>query len=640
MLEPRLSSSSRTAAPSRKGPGPAALVFGSLGVVFGDIGTSPIYALREAVQTAHSTAQFVVMGVLSMILWAVLIVVVLKYACFVMRADNEGEGGIVALTALVRTGFQRAGRHAPPALLLAGLVGAAMFYGDSMITPAISVLSAVEGLKEISPAFGPAVLPIALVILVALFLFQSRGTAAVGRAFGPVMALWFVSLAAVGVYHIVRYPAILAAASPLWALRLAATQPGLAFGVLAAVILALTGAEALYADIGHFGKRPIRLAFFCVVLPAIVLGYFGQAATILADPQGASQPFFRSVPHWALIPAVGIAMLATIIASQAVISGAFSMTSQAIELGFLPRMRTIETSRERRGQVYVPAVNAGLLVAVVFLVLFFRSSEKLTSAYGLAVGLTMLTTSLQMLAVCRHVWGWSRLATALACVPLLAVDGMLLAANVPKIPTGGWFPVSVGALLFVTMSTWHRGRQLEARHARGGLPVDAFLRDLCGAADGPARVPGTAVYPGNAPGMTPAALKSNVRHNHVLHDTVIVFANVSESAPQANEKTRIETRDLGGGCWEVIAHHGFVERPNLPNLLESLQGRLGPWRFEPKLTTFYLPRDEVLRSPAAHDVSAWRARLFAFMSFHSASSAEYYGLQPEHVVELGVQVAL
>lgn len=626
------------------GPGPGALVLGSLGVVFGDIGTSPIYALREAVQTAHSTAQPMVMGVLSMILWAVLIVVVLKYACFVMRADNEGEGGIVALTALVRAGYQRAGRHAPPALLLAGLVGAAMFYGDSMITPAISVLSAVEGLKEISPAFDKAVLPVALVILVALFVFQSRGTAVVGRTFGPVMALWFVSLGAVGVYHIALYPAILAAASPVWAARLALAHPALAFGVLAAVILALTGAEALYADIGHFGKRSIRLAFFCVVLPAIVLGYFGQAATILFDPQGASQPFFRSVPHWALIPAVGIAMLATVIASQAVISGAFSMTSQAIELGFLPRMRTIETSRERRGQVYVPAVNAGLLAAVVFLVLFFRTSEKLTSAYGLAVALTMLTTTLQMLAVCRHVWGWSRLATALACVPLLVVDGMLLAANLPKIPAGGWFPVSVGALLFVTMSTWHRGRQLEARHARHGLPVDAFLYDVCSAREAPAmrltRVPGTAVYPGSAPGMTPAALKSNVRHNHVLHETVIVFANVSESAPQADDKTRIETRDLGAGCWEVIAHHGFVERPNLPHLLESLQGKLGDWQFDPKRTTFYLPRDEVLRSPAARDVSAWRARLFAFMSFHSASSAEYYGLQPEHVVELGVQVAL
>ena len=333
-------------------------------------------------------------------------------------------------------------------------------------------------------------------------------------------------------------------------------------------------------------------------------------------------------------------MLATIIASQAVISGAFSMTSQAIELGFLPRMRTIETSRTRRGQIYVPAVNAGLLVAVVFLVLFFRSSERLTSAYGLAVGLTMVTTSLQMLAVCRHVWGWSRFATALACVPLIAVDGMLLAANLPKIPTGGWFPVSVGALLFITMSTWNRGRELEAKHAARGESVDDFLRGACASDLPPARVPGTAVYPGNVPGMTPAALASNVRHNHVLHQTVIVFANVSESAPQADEETRIETRDLGNGCWEVIAHHGFVERPNLPRILAALQGRLGAWRFDPKQTTFYLPRDEVLRRHAAQGVSRWRERLFAFMSLHASSSAEYYGLAPEHVVELGVQVAI
>jgi KUP system potassium uptake protein len=624
----------------RDGAGRGALVLGSLGVVFGDIGTSPIYALREAVLTSHSTAVPVVMGVLSMIVWAVLIVVVLKYACFVMRADNEGEGGIVALTALVRAGFARAGRPAPRFLLLAGLVGAAMFYGDSMITPAISVLSAVEGLKEINPGFGGAVLPVSLVILVALFLFQSRGTAVVGRTFGPVMALWFLSLGAVGVYHIVLYPAILGAMSPVWAVQLALAHPGLAFAVLAAVILALTGAEALYADIGHFGTSAIRMAFFCVVLPAIVAGYFGQAATILADPKGADQPFFRSVPHWALVPAVGIAMLATIIASQAVISGAFSMTSQAIELGFLPRMRTIETSRTRRGQVYVPAVNAGLLVAVVFLVLFFRSSERLTSAYGLAVGLTMMTTSLQMLAVCREVWGWSRFVTALTCVPLLAVDGMLLAANLPKIPTGGWFPVSVGALLFITMSTWNRGRELSATHATRGESLDAFLRGACAGDPAPARVPGTAVYPGSVPGITPAALASNVRHNHVLHQTVIVFSNVSESAPQADDQTRIETRNLGNGCWEVIAHHGFVERPNLPRLLAGLKDRLGAWRFDPEHTTFYLPRDEVLRSHAAQDVSRWRARLFAFMSFHASSSAEYYGLPPEHVVELGVQVAL
>ncbi|MCG5072325.1 potassium transporter Kup [Paraburkholderia tagetis] len=628
---------------ARDRPGGNALVLGALGVVFGDIGTSPIYALREAALTSHSNASAEIMGLLSMILWAVVIVVVLKYACFVMRADNEGEGGIVALTALVRAGFLRAGRSAPRALLLAGLAGAAMFYGDSMITPAISVLSAVEGLHEINPAFGAAVLPLSTGILVALFLFQRSGSAVVGRTFGPVMALWFLSLAAVGIYRIVLYPQILAAASPVWAARLALAHPGLAFGVLAAVILALTGAEALYADIGHFGKRAIRVAFFVVVLPAILLGYFGQAATILSEPGSGSQPFFHSVPHWALIPAVGIAMLATVIASQAVISGAFSMTSQAIELGFLPRMRTIETSHARHGQVYVPAVNLGLCVAVVFLVLFFRSSGKLTAAYGLAVGLTMLTTSLQMLAVCRKVWGWSRVATALVCVPLLLVDVLLVSANLPKIPSGGWFPVAAGALLLVVMTTWNRGRELAARHASHGESLDAFLRTVRTGRHGevvPARVPGTAVYPGSAPGMTPEALASNVQHNHVLHRTVIVFANVSESAPQANEETRVDVRDLGAGCYEVVARHGFVERPNLPRLLAAVGGKLGEWRFDPADTTFFLPRDEELRPHASRDISAWRERLFAFMSFHSASSAEYYGLQAEHVVELGVQVAL
>lgn len=645
-LQAKSAGDDKAAASDTAKPGRSALAIGALGVVFGDIGTSPIYALREAVLTAHTRAEPVVMGVLSMILWAVAVVVVLKYACFVMRADNEGEGGIVALTALVRAGFARSGRRAPRVLLLAGLAGAAMFYGDSMITPAISVLSAVEGLHEIDPRFGAAVLPVSLAILVALFMFQRRGSDVVGRTFGPVMALWFLSLAAVGVYRIALYPRVLEAASPLWALDLAVSHPGMAFTVLAAVILALTGAEALYADIGHFGKRAIRLAFFAVVLPAIVLGYFGQAATILSDPQGADQPFFRSVPHWALVPAVGIAMLATVIASQAVISGAFSMTSQAIELGFLPRMRTVETSRARRGQVYVPAVNFTLLAAVLFLVLFFRSSARLTSAYGLAVALTMLTTSLQMLAVCRTVWGWPRIVTALVCVPLLLIDGLLLAANVPKIPTGGWFPVLIGILLCLTMTTWNRGRELAARHAAKGESLDGFLREVC--RDDIARVPGTAVYPGNVPGRVPAALASNVRHNHVLHATTIVFANVSESAPQADDKTRIEVRDLGGGCYEVIAHHGFVERPNLPNLLAMLgdrranrrANRLDNWRFDPAHTTFYLPRDEVLHGHAVHGMSAWRSRLFAFMSLHASSSAEYYGLQSEHVVELGVQVAL
>jgi KUP system potassium uptake protein len=618
----------------------SALVLGSLGVVFGDIGTSPIYALRQAVVLTRSTAEPVVMGVLSMVLWAVLIVVALKYASFVMRADNEGEGGIVALTALARSGFESAGQSVPRALLVAGLIGAAMFYGDSMVTPAISVLSAVEGVSEIDPAFRPAVVPLAVAILVALFWFQQRGSAVVGRTFGPVMAVWFLGLAATGVGHIVEHPQILRAVSPLWALRLARDEPALAFGVLAAVILALTGAEALYADIGHFGKRAIRVATFAVVLPAILLGYFGQAATILYVPGAASQPFFRSVPHWALIPAVGLAMLATIIASQAVISGAFSMTSQAVELGFLPRVRIIETSRTRRGQVYVPAVNGGLLVAVVFLVLFFGSSERLTDAYGLAVACTMVTTSVLMFAVCRKVWQWSMAATVCVCTPFLVLDSLLLAANVPKIPTGGWFPVSAGALLFVTMATWRRGRDLAAHHVSRGESLESFLRALQRRQDAPARVPGTAVYPGSLPGMTPAALASNVEHNHVLHRTVIVFANVPESAPRADESTRIETRNLGGGCYEVIAHHGFTEHPNLPELLTSLAGRLGGWQFEPEATTFYLPRDEVVHSHAEHRFSGWRQRLFAFMSYHSATSAEYYGLPAARVVELGVQVAL
>ncbi|SAK55888.1 potassium uptake protein [Caballeronia hypogeia] len=615
-------------------------MLGALGVVFGDIGTSPIYALRQGVSEAGTLDPAVVMGILSMIVWAVVIVVMGKYVCYVMRADNEGEGGIVALTALVRSGYEQKGQRVPHVLLMAGLFGAAMFYGDSMITPAVSVLSAVEGLRQVSAKFDPVVVPLAAAILVALFMFQRRGTAVVGKSFGPVMSIWFVYLAAVGIYRIAQHPDVLRALSPMYAWALVHTHAALAFTILGAVILALTGAEALYADIGHFGRRAIRLAWLFVVFPAIIIGYFGQAATILHQPGSAKQPFFFAAPDWALIPTVLIALLATVIASQAVISGAFSMTSQAIELGFLPRLRVIETSPSQRGQVYVPAVNALLFAAVIFLVLAFRSSDKLTSAYGIAVGLTMLITTVQMVSLARNVWRWPWLAVAALSAPLIAIDALLVAANIHKIPQGGWFPVAAGIVLFVLMSTWHRGLELAQRHASRAQPLDEFLHGALDASDPPARVPGTAVYPGSTPGATPSALTSNVRHNRVLHQTTVIFANRPESAPRVDEHTRIEVRDLGAGCYEVISRHGFVERPNLPRLLASLDGQLGDWRFDPKHTTFFLPRDEAMPGCSHGQMTRWRERLFGEMSFHSASSAEYFGLRSEDVVELGVQVVL
>lgn len=621
-------------------PGTSGLVVGALGVVFGDIGTSPIYALRQAVIDAGASTELIVMGVLSTIVWAVVIVVMLKYVCYVMRADNEGEGGIVALTALVRAGCAETGKPAPRALLLVGLFGAAMFYGDSMITPAVSVLSAVEGLQQISQKFEPFVMPGTLAILVVLFLFQQRGTATVGRWFGPAMALWFVWLAAIGIYRTVQHPQILHALSPWWALHLALSRPGIAFVILGAVILALTGAEALYADIGHFGRPAIRIAWIAIVFPSIIIGYFGQGATLLFQPGTSQQPFFHAAPSWALIPTVIMAMVATVIASQAVISGAFSMTSQAIELGFLPRMRVVETSKEHRGQVYVPAVNFILFAAVIFLVIMFRSSSALTSAYGIAVGLTMLTTTVQMASLSRRVWLWPRVAVAVVSVSLLIVDGTLVAANVPKISQGGWFPVTIGVAIFVLMTTWNRGREMEAKRAAAAAPLAEFLQHSLADAEPPARVPGTAVYPGNLPGMTPAALRSNVRHNRVLHQTSIFFANLSESAPRVDEETRIETRALGYGCYEVVARHGFVERPNLPQLLRSLEGRLGDWHYDPRHTTFFLPREEVVKGHPGNAMQGWRKSLFAGLSFHSSSSAEYYGLNGEDVVELGVQVVL
>jgi KUP system potassium uptake protein len=638
MLRPQ--ANPRPGATASRRAGDSALVLGALGVVFGDIGTSPIYALRQAVSDAGVVNVQVVMGVLSMIVWAVVIVVMLKYAWYVLRADNEGEGGIIALTALVRSGYQRAGRRVPRALLLAGLFGAAMFYGDSMITPAVSVLSAVEGLQEIDPGFGPWVVPIAAVILVALFAFQRRGSSAVGRTFGPVMAVWFVSLAALGVYRIVQHPQVLRALSPLWAWALVVQRRQLAFTILGAVILALTGAEALYADIGHFGRNAIRIALLVIVFPAIVLGYFGQAATLLYDPGSFQQPFFHAAPAWALVPTVAIAMLATIIASQAVISGAFSMTSQAIELGFLPRVQIVETSKRQHGQVYSPAVNAVLFVAVLCLVLVAHSSARLTSAYGIAVALTMSITTLQMISVSHNVWRWPLYRVALVSAPLLALDLTLVAANVPKIASGGWFPIAVGLLLFVLMSTWNRGRELGAQHAARAACLDAFLREALAAVPGPARVPGTAVYPGNRPGVTPAAFVSNLRHNHVLHQTTIFFTDIAESAPRIDERSRIETRELGDGCYEIVARHGFVERPDLPRLLASLSGRLGDWRYDAARTTYFLPRDEAFKGRSSRGMMRWRKALFGQMSFHSAPSAEYYGLRAEDVVELGVQVAL
>ncbi|CAM2155720.1 K(+):H(+) symporter Kup [Pararobbsia alpina] len=625
------------AAPSNTLPG---LTLGALGVVFGDIGTSPIYALRQAVSDAGTVDVQTVMGILSMIVWAVVIVVMGKYVLYVMRADNEGEGGIVALTALVRSGYEQQGKHVPRLLLVAGLFGAAMFYGDSMITPAVSVLSAVEGLREVDAHFNPFVVPIAAAVLVALFAFQRRGTSVVGKSFGPVMTVWFVYLAAVGIYRVVQHPDVLKALSPAWAWALAVHHAGVAFIVLGAVILALTGAEALYADIGHFGRRSIRIAWLFIVFPSIIIGYFGQAATMLFQPGAVRQPFFYAAPPWALIPTVVIALLATVIASQAVISGAFSMTSQAIELGFLPRLRVIETSRTQRGQVYVPAVNTLLFGAVLFLVLVFRSSDRLTSAYGIAVGLTMLITTVQMVSLSRHVWRWSWLAVIAVSGPLLVIDVLLVSANLQKIPQGGWAPIAVGTVLFILMITWHRGRELAAIRAARAEPLTSFLPHIFDRDDPPARVAGTAVYPGSMSGTTPAALVNNVRHNRVLHHTVICFANRSESAPRVDERMRIEVRDLGHGCFEVISRHGFVERPNLPSLLASLEGRLGDWKFDPKHTTFFLPREEITPGCSHGQMARWREKLFGEMSFHSASSAEYYGLKSEDVIELGVQVVL
>lgn len=613
---------------------PSALLLGALGVVFGDIGTSPIYALRACLSAAGSPSQDNVLGIVSMILWAILIVVTLKYVCFVLRADNDGEGGIVALTGLVQN--IEHGRVRKIAVTF-GLLGAGMFYGDSMVTPAVSVLSAVEGLREVSNRFTPFVVPGAALILVGLFALQHRGSDKVGKLFGPVMVVWFLSLAAMGVYQIAETPAILEAVSPLFAARFVARDPGIAFVVLGSVILALTGAEALYADIGHFGRPAIRRAWFFIVLPCIVMGYFGEGALVLAHADAAKDPYFHAWPSWALIPAVLVATLATVIASQAVITGAFSMTSQALELNLLPRMKVVETSTKNKRQVYVPLVNGVLFVAVMFLVLFFRSSDRLTSAYGIAVASTMFVTTMLMAAVTRHLWRWSVMKCVSVVVPLIFIDIVFVAANARKVLDGGWFPVSIGLILLVLMLTWQRGRNVEIERLKGrDRDLKTAIDCVFSSEHPPQRVRGTAVYPGIVPGVVPAAFRMNLKHYDTLHETCLFFENVSHSAPMVEDGQRIEINELGHGCVEVTAHHGFMERPDIAAIVASLEPRIHGWNFDAEHVTYFLPRSEI-EPEAGAPMPVWQRILFKLMARSMSDAAQYYRLPPERVVEVGAQ---
>jgi KUP system potassium uptake protein len=609
----------------------------ALGIVYGDIGTSPLYAMRECFHGAHGidVTRANVLGVLSLIFWAIVVVVTVKYHLYVLRADNRGEGGILALLALIPPRLR--GRAEQRWLLVGlGLFGAALLYGDGMITPAISVLSAVEGLGVATPFFDPYVVPITIGILIVLFLFQRGGTARVGAVFGPVMLLWFGTLALLGVSWIVREPAVLAAVNPAHAVTFFLHNGGKGFLVLGAVFLVATGGEALYADMGHFGELPIQIDWFSLVGPALLLNYFGQGAMLLSEPQASFNPFYHLAPSWALYPLVILATMATVIASQAMISGAFSLTSQAVQLGYLPRVKIVHTSAVERGQIYIPRVNWVLMVSTVGLVLAFQKSTNLAAAYGIAVSLTMVITTLLAFVVSRYVWGWSLWLAMLVTGLFLISDLAFLGANMVKIADGGWFPLAIGALVFLVMSTWKRGRGLVAeRLQKGSLPFTAFLASV--GRDSIHRVPGTAVFMSRDPDATPAALLHNLKHNKVLHERVVLLSVVSEEIPEVPEPEQVRVEDLGNGFYRVIARHGFMQSPGVPEVLQAAAAR--GLDLDLMTTTFFLSRETLV--PGTHrGPQAWRDHLFAFLSQNASRPTDFFSIPPNRVVEMGMQLRL
>ena len=617
-------------------PNRATLTLAALGVVYGDIGTSPLYAFKECLNAEHGllVSTEVVLGVLSLIFWALMIVVSLKYVVLVMRADNQGEGGILALLALAARGFaDRSRRRA--LLIMLGLIGASMFYGDSVITPAISVLSAVEGLKVAAPAFSHYVIPITLAILLCLFLLQKQGTARIGKLFGPIMLLWFTVLAAAGIYQIVSNPQVLAALNPWHALTFLVHDPLKSFFVLGSVFLAVTGGEALYADMGHFGARPIRRAWFALVLPALAINYFGQGALVLSDPAAVANPFYLAFPEWARLPMVVLAGAATVIASQAVISGAFSLTAQAVQLGYSPRMRILHTSESERGQIYVPFINWVLFIFVVLLVLGFHTSDNLAAAYGIAVAVTMVVTTILCSVVAVRLWGWSTTRTALVFGPLAVIDLIFVSANSLKIADGGWFPILAGSACYLLFVTWKRGREIVADNTRANsFPLEEFIASM--ESYPPHRVEGTAVFMASDTTSVPHALLHNLKHNKVLHQQVVFFTIRTEEVPRVAEKDRIEFTDLGFGCFRVIAHLGFLEEPDAEALLSKCRVGLD---FEPMLTSYFLSRDAIIPTELP-GMAIWREHLFAWMVKNATRATDFFKVPPNRVVELGTQVEI
>jgi KUP system potassium uptake protein len=615
----------------------AALSLAALGIVYGDIGTSPIYALRESFHAEHQVDAIVpnVMGVLSLIFWSLIIVISIKYLIFIMRADNRGEGGILALTSLVTpVGALRGGRRV---LIMLGLFATALLYGDGMITPAISVLSAVEGLAVATDFFEPYVIPITIAILVGLFSFQKRGTASVGKIFGPVTLLWFFTLAALGIWHIMRQPGVLLAASPHHAVRFFIENRFNGFLVLGSVFLVVTGGEALYADMGHFGKRPIRLAWFVVVLPALLLNYFGQGALLISNPQAVENPFFLMAPQWALYPVVFIATAATVIASQALISGSYSLTMQAVQLGYSPRLEIQHTSADEKGQIYIPAINWALMIACIALVLGFQTSSRLAAAYGVAVTTTMVVTSILFLILARERWKWSLHVVALLGGTFLVIDLAFWGANLLKIPHGGWVPLVIGALVFTLLTTWKKGRQILARRMKERtLPLDLFVRDIL--ARPPHRVPGTAVYMYSNPGGTPPALLHNLKHNKVLHERVVFLSIATDEIPYVPGEERSQINVVASGIYQIVLHYGFMEDVDVPAAMTSI--RHEDLEFKPMSISYFLGRETLIASNRKGGMARWREKLFAAMAQNARSASSFFKLPPNQVVELGAQIEI
>jgi KUP system potassium uptake protein len=614
------------------------LALGALGVVYGDIGTSPLYAFRESFHHTYGIEPRPenVLGILSLIFWALIIIISVKYLIFVMRADNQGEGGILALTALVMPRGEQRGLSRKKILVLLGLFGTALLYGDGMITPAISVLSAVEGLEVATPYFKPYIIPITLTILVVLFLFQKRGTEGIGKVFGPITLLWFFTLAALGIYWIIQHPTVLVAMNPRYGAEFFARNGWQGFWVLGSIFLVVTGGEALYADMGHFGKAPIRAAWFTVVLPALLLNYFGQGALLLEQPDAVENPFYQMAPEWALYPVVVIATLATIIASQALITGAFSLTMQAIQLSYLPRLTVEHTSSEERGQIYIPEINWLLMFACITLVLAFQSSSNLAAAYGVAVTTTMLITTILLFVVERELWKWPLLIALLFTAFFLTIDLAFWAANLVKIPAGGWFPLAIGVIGFTLMTTWKRGREILGQRLHESTITLAELKHRLHNQE-VVSVPGTAVYLSSNPEMIPPSLLHNIEHNKALHETVIFVSIIVEDIPWVPPTERVEMRNLGEGFYRVNLYYGFMDQVNLPRALTL--ARLEGLAIDTAEISYFLGHEHILATKRP-GMALWREHLFALLSNNSRPATDFFRLPPERVVELGAQVEL